>query len=181
MKKLFIGAIAAMVGFVVCAANFVPDTTGPAGQGDLQYKDSSGNILFQLGLTNLLGSAAAPFTVSLAGGGTNAGSLTVNDSLIVQTNATVSGKFVIVGGNATTALMLLSGTATNGQTVAFEAAFGAAPNVFLQWTDDIAAGVTNGFLRPSTVTASNFVVDAQFAVTGGPMTNLIFHAHGQRP
>tara|TARA_Y100000310_G_C20480238_1_gene714321 strand:- start:366 stop:812 length:447 start_codon:yes stop_codon:yes gene_type:complete len=93
---------------------------------------------------------------------------------------TIDEKYPVVGPDASTVLLLLKGTCTNAQTVAFAETFGATPEVFLQWTDDVPASVTNGTVRPVGVTTSNFVVDAQFT-TSGPMTNLSYFAVGTRP
>jgi hypothetical protein len=77
-----------------------------------------------------------------------------------RTEWTVDGKYSVVGGDASTGLMVLAGAVTSGtgttETVTFAVAFGAAPIVQCTYTED------PGEVRPifvTSVTASNFVVN----------------------
>lgn len=74
------------------------------------------------------------------------------NSVTLTGEAKVDGKYAAVGPNATTGLMVQTGTCTNGQTKVFTVAFGAAPVVL------IAGQTTNQAWRATTVTASQFVV-----------------------
>lgn len=74
--------------------------------------------------------------------------------------ANVDGKYAIVGGDATTGLMVLKGAVTSGtgttETVTFGTVFGAAPIVTCTYTED------PGDVRPlfvTSVTPSNFVAN----------------------
>jgi hypothetical protein len=88
------------------------------------------------------------------------GALTVTALSTGTGEATVDGKYAVVGGDATTGLMVLKGAVTSGtnatETVTFGTVFGAAPIVMCTYTED------PGDVRPiyvTSVTASNFVAN----------------------
>jgi hypothetical protein len=90
----------------------------------------------------------------------SSGALTVTALSTGTGEATVDSKYAVVGGDATTALMVLKGAVTSGtnatQTVTFGTVFGAAPIVACTYTED------PGDVRPifvTSVTASNFVAN----------------------
>jgi hypothetical protein len=75
--------------------------------------------------------------------------------------ATVDGKYAVVGGDATTGLMIQKGdgaAVTNGATVTFPTVFGGVPTVILGADES-----TTTVPYPSSVTASNFVVNGEAA------------------
>jgi hypothetical protein len=91
-------------------------------------------------------------------GSTSAGAMAL--TLPAGMEANVDGKFAVVGGDATTGLMIQKGAVTSGtnatQTVTFAVVFGAAPIVTCTYTED------PGDVRPiyvTSVTASNFVAN----------------------
>jgi hypothetical protein len=91
-------------------------------------------------------------------GSSSAGAMAL--TLPAGMEANVDGKFAVVGGDATTGLMVLKGAVTSGtnatETVTFATVFGAAPIVMCTYTED------PGEVRPiwvSSVTASNFVAN----------------------
>jgi hypothetical protein len=108
---------------------------------------------------------------------------TLIDSGNLTNDLSVDGKYVAVGPDATTGLMIQSGTCTNGQaTCTFATTFGGTPKVFLGWTDNITAFVSTTNVGPQalTVTASNFVPTAA-TCTYGKFTNMQYFAIGARP
>lgn len=108
---------------------------------------------------------------------------TLTNGLTVTGETTTDGKYAAVGPDATTGLMIVTGTGTNGQTtVTFGTTFNAAPKVCLSWTDDIsgASAVTNGALSATSITSSNFVPKTAAAI-GVAVTNFNYIAIGARP
>jgi hypothetical protein len=74
---------------------------------------------------------------------------------------TLDGKYAVVGGDATTGLMIQKGdgaAVTNGATVTFPTVFGGVPTVILGADES-----TTTVPYPSSVTASNFVVNGEAA------------------
>ena len=113
---------------------------------------------------------------SLASGG---GTLT--NGLTVTGEITKDSQYVVVGPDATTALQVDAGTATNGVVdVDFTAAFGAAPYVVCSWSQDGSgvggADVTN-VLYATAVTTTNFA-PASGMPFGGAVTNFSWIAVG---
>ena len=119
----------------------------------------SATTLAASGATTLSGS------VTVIGGGVtqrwdNASGKIDDAAIEARTEWTVDGKYSVVGGDATTGLMVLKGAVTSGtnatETVTFATVFGAAPIVMCTYTED------PGDVRPifvTSVTASNFVAN----------------------
>ena len=61
-----------------------------------------------------------------------ASNVVVGANATITGEAVVDGKYAVVGPDATTGLMIDTGTCTNGQVVTFTAAFGAIPAVLVQ-------------------------------------------------
>jgi hypothetical protein len=75
----------------------------------------------------------------------------------VFTEATVDGKYAVVGGDASTAMMIQKGgSVSNGVTVTFPAVFGATPVVILGAQESTAT-----VPYASSITVSNFVVNGE--------------------
>ena len=108
---------------------------------------------------------------------------TITNGLTVEGEVSADAKYVVVGGDATTGLMLQKGTFTNGTaTVTFAVAFDAAPAVAITWTQDPTgySTLTNIAWGATSVTASNFVPKTS-AVAGTFLTNANYIAVGTRP
>jgi len=90
-------------------------------------------------------------------GGSNGDTITIVDPVSFTGEAAVDGKYTIVGGDATTGLMLQKAAITaTGTTMTntFAVIFGAAPIVVCSYTED------PGDVRPvfvTSVTATNFI------------------------
>lgn len=61
------------------------------------------------------------------------------DSVVLTNDLTIDGKYAAVGSDATTGLMIQTGTCTNGQTVTFSPVFGGTPIVVGNYTVDAGA------------------------------------------
>jgi len=74
-------------------------------------------------------------------------------------DVSVDAKYAVVGPDATTGLMIVTGTFTNLQpTITFGTVFASAPKVCANWTSDISAATgTNYAIGVTSVTASNWV------------------------
>jgi hypothetical protein len=102
---------------------------------------------------------------------------------LVTPEATVDGKYAAVGGDASTGLMIQTGTCTNKQaTVTFAVAFGAAPKVVLGWVEDVStySALTNTCISATAVGTTTFVPKTLVNL-GGALTNMQYIAVGQRP
>jgi hypothetical protein len=111
------------------------------------------------------GASTLSGAVTVIGGGVtqrwdNAAGLIDTAAIEARTEWTVDGKYSVVGGDASTGLMILKGAVTSGtnatETVTFGTVFGAAPIVTCTYTED------PGDVRPifvTSVTASNFVAN----------------------
>jgi hypothetical protein len=96
-------------------------------------------------------------TVKITGALTSTGLGTFAGLTTGTGEATVDGKYAVVGGDASTGLMIQKGggaAVTNGITVTFAVAFGAAPTVIIS-----AAETTTAIPWVSSVTTTNFVVN----------------------
>jgi hypothetical protein len=138
---------------------------------DLEATDvTDGTEDGRLTLNFLSGGAAKAVNI----GSTSAGVMAM--TLPAGMEANVDGKFAIVGGDATTGLMVQKAAVTSGtgttHTVTFAVAFGAAPIVTCTYTED------PGDVRPiwvSSVTTTNFVAN----ITADK--NFGYQAIGTRP
>jgi len=111
------------------------------------------------------GASTLSGAVTVIGGGVtsrwdNAAGLIDDAAIEARTEWIVDGKYSVVGGDASTGLMILKGAVTSGtnatETVTFGTVFGAAPIVTCTYTED------PGDVRPifvTSVTASNFVAN----------------------
>lgn len=105
-----------------------------------------------------------------------------NVTLVAGAELSLDGKYPVVGGDATTGLMVLKGTFTNKTaTVSFATVFGGTPVVICGWNEDLsAAGVlTNTAITAVSGTASNFV--PKTALAAADYTNCYYIAVGTRP
>jgi len=107
---------------------------------------------------------------------------TLTNGLTVTGEVSADGKYVVVGGDATTGLMVQKGTFTNGSAaVTFTVAFGAAPAVVIGWTDYPAqfSAVTNAAISATSISTTNFVPLTEVTTSLG--TNANYIAVGTRP
>lgn len=142
--NLWVVAVLLIVVFALCVPAWARNVTGP--QTFTDKVDLSGGVAIE-GTTV---SATAAEINQLAAG----------TAAIVMGEATIDGKYGVVGPNATTGLMLAKGVATNGQAkVAFGVTFGAVPTVICQFTNATftAGSAMSNFVTAITVTTSNFV------------------------
>jgi hypothetical protein len=129
------------------------DTTGTASTAYMTITDAR---------TGTYANEAAEASLSIAASGTHALYVSAGASAVQAlstTEATVDGKYAVVGPDASTGLMIQAGTGagvTNGATVTFPVAFASAPTVSLG-----AYESTDTVPYPSSVTPSNFVVNGQ--------------------
>ncbi len=108
-------------------------------------------------------------------------SATTNTIVDADAELLADSKYVVTGGDATTALQIQHGTATNGQTVTFSAVYLAAPNVTANWTDPFGGGASTNAPIRCTITSNTVVFNGFIGVGGGaPQTNLSWIAVGQR-
>jgi hypothetical protein len=81
---------------------------------------------------------------------------------ITADEATIDGKYAVVGPDATTGLMIQAGTCTNGQTITFSPVFGATPRIVGSYSEDAGADTVIEF---TSTTATSTVVQAASAKT----------------
>lgn len=98
------------------------------------------------------------------------------------TEIAIDGKYAAVGEDASTGMMILTGTCTNGQaTVTFGAKFasGATPVVTPVWVDVTPSAITNGVIDTVAAVSNQFTFSTR--VLPADATNISYIAVGARP
>ena len=102
--------------------------------------------------------------------------LAVTGTVTVTEEVVVDGKYAAVGPDATTGLMIQTGSGTfeaDGlQTSAFTVAYGAAPFAFGAYSNNLQTGTNIAFVSSTTAAA---------VFHGEPSVDYIYHAVGARP
>jgi hypothetical protein len=165
-------------------ANYKATTTGPSGQGDLRFRDSSGNILLKLGSVVQVGSAGVPATVT-AGAATNA-------SLVVSGTTDLNGATTATNITMDTGSTLAAKTLTVATSADINAAM-TATNITLDSGARMDCGennVTNcGIVSADTLQpdgtalaidtgTGEATVDGKYATVGPDATTPVMHDYG---
>ena len=142
MKKSLMILLAVLALSVSVRAEAIEDVTGNRQDRLIEEMKDNWHRLFE--------GATLPSGLTITG--------TIAATSVTATGeVTADGKYAVVGGDATTGLMIQTGSCTNGQTITFSPVFGGTPRVVGNHSVDAGADAVIEF---TSTTATSTVVAA---------------------